>query len=156
MGNCIGKTSSGSGDIPALSNNTAPDHHDDKPAVENPNVDLFDDDLNISKLVSLLKKNSPVQSVRLHGSRNVQSMLADATQEQLQVLIASDDIPVILFVAGDVENVKVCARYTLESWQAALQQHGLDTTTQCHWQVSNHINAVSMTSIDTEISQFPY
>ena len=94
-----------------------------------------------------------IQAVALHGSRNVQILLeALTTPEEMAILIESSPAVVVL-VAGDGDNVKACAGYTLEAWQTALERLGLDNTTPCKWFVSNHSIAVSMMAIDTEIPQ---
>ena len=115
-----------------------------------PALDVWKSDINLRNVSARMKEG--YSAVRLHGSRNVQTMLGEATQlSDLQVFLSSSSsttavLPVVVLVDpnGKINNHVLCAQWINEVWKAALTKTGGNAESMpCPFYVSNHKVAVS-------------
>eukprot|EP01046_Picozoa_sp_COSAG06_P056685 COSAG06_NODE_10804_length_1613_cov_1.933289_1_plen_166_part_00 len=144
-------------------------------------VDLHGDDINVANVIKKLKDPKTL-ALRLHGSKDVQTMLKEIVQQMQKIekdIEANpmgkeqehiDDertvrsqmhdlkdvylVPVVVLTTGDQANNRACAKFILEAWNGALQAAGFpDQHVNENWYVSNHNFAVSLGSPDKEVQQ---
>jgi hypothetical protein len=117
-------------------------------------VDVYDTDL---KAVLEIIGDAETQSVRFHGSKKAQELLAAVSSVSELRLLSSSTVPFVVLVAGTPENTTLCARFILEAWEKAENRlselASSAPSLQCPWFVSNHSYAVAITNNDIEIPQ---